>query len=139
MIGDRDLAQDVVQETYLRLYKHHEAHRPISVGWLYAVTRNLCRDALRQRRRIPELFAMEPEDTTPAFEGTITKSLAIRETLATLSPRDRECLWLYYYADFSTNDLAHALRISKAAVRARLHRARQRFAENWEEPHAEKS
>lgn len=140
VLGDRERAQDVAQEVFLRLYEHHAAHpqRLIAVGWLYTVTRNLCRDVLRQQRRRPEVFGMDRDapDSAVSWEGAVTTSVAIRQTLAELSPRDRECLWLYYYADLTVDDMAAALKLSPATIRTRLHRARHRFAKRWEGHHA---
>lgn len=132
---DRELAQDIVQEAFIRLYHQHQTHpeAPISVAWLYTVTRNLARDALRKRRRRPEVAFDTPLPPIAAGQRDQDTVLAVQQVLARLSRTDQECLWLFYYGDFSMKQIANALHLTQAAVRARLHRARRHFADLWEE------
>ncbi len=136
IIHDRELAQDVVQEAFFRLHRQHcqNPHVSISVGWLYAVTRNVALDARRKRKRDGVPFPIESEDmVSPNFESAVAMRLDVDKVLSQLSQKDRECLWLFYYAGLSTPEIAEALHMSNVSVRKRLHRARCRFSTIWKE------
>ena len=136
IVKDRELAQDVAQEAFLRLYQrlNERPGEPVSVGWLYAVTKNLARDMRRKTRRLSETFSLSDEDVpVGGFELGVVSRLDVMHIFGRLTARDRECLWLYYFAGLSTKDMAEALHISNDNVRTRLHRARERFLSLWKE------
>ena len=58
---------------------------------------------------------------------------SVRDALARLKPEDRECLYLFYYAELPTAAIAAHLRLPAATVRSRLWRARRRFLAAWNE------
>lgn len=100
------------------------------------MTRNLARDMVRKGNRDPATFPIAFDDIpTLGFESGITTRLDVNQVLAQLSARDRECLWLFYYAGLSTREISEALRVSNVSVRKRLHRVRRRFFTIWEEDH----
>lgn len=141
LVKDPMMAQDVVQETFLRLYRWHQRHpgQDVEVGWLYTVTRNLSYDALRDKKRRPIVMeeAEEIERVGDHAHGTRNETEALEssvlEVLENLEAADRECLTLFYYADFSTKEIAKRLNLSEGSVRTRLYRARLRFKELWGE------
>lgn len=132
--GDAGLAQDVSQETFLRLYqtlvRDPAAH--IRPGWLFAVARHVAIDALRRRRRRQrsELALLAaPDDTTDP-----TERLSVRHVVDSLPDADRQCLHLFYFAGWTIEEIAHEVGLSPGAIKTRLHRARRRFAQAWGEP-----
>lgn len=134
LTADRTLAQDVAQEAFLRLYRYHQDHPEVEIaaGWLYTVTRNLARDALRQRRRRRDHMTEKLEyGVQDSFEHTSTHRLMVQQVLQTLPKTDQECLSLFYFADYSVEQIAWRLHLTPTAVRTRLHRARRRFADHW--------
>ncbi len=141
LVKDSMMAQDVVQEAFLRLYRWHQRHpaQDVEVGWLYAVTRNLAYDALRDKKRRPIIMeeAIEIERFSDNSQATPNETEALAsavfEVLENLDAADRECLTLFYYADFSTKEIAKRLKLSEGSVRTRLYRARLRFKELWGE------
>lgn len=133
-----DLAMDITQETFLRLWRHLEVGEVIQNprAWLLRVARNLAEDHARssfqrngtsppqtmnevQARQPVPLENMEREETFAR----------LREELNQLSPADREVLTLRYALDYDTEQIAAALATSVTAVHMRLSRARQRLAE----------
>jgi RNA polymerase sigma factor (sigma-70 family) len=133
---DADTAQDIAQETFLRLEQWHNAHpeRRVHGGWLYTTARHLLIDKSRQRQRRPEVSwedggGAAPETTS--FETTVATRLSVERTLDALAPSDRECLLLFYYQDWSIDEISRHLGVKPATVRGRLFRARQRFAKAW--------
>lgn len=127
---DPDDAQDVVQEAFLRLVRWGRAHprEPASLAWMYTVTRNLAVDVLRRRRREMPTRVAEWVRVAPDLETRV----AARSTIDRLPPRDREVLWLFYYEDWSAEDIGRALDMTPNAVRLRLVRARRKLEHLWE-------
>ena len=136
-LGDRDWAEEVVQETFLR------AARQESIvserAWLFAVATNLVRDEARKearRRRHLELLreqakaeeAVEPEPLT--IERAEEAALA-RRALEQLGERDREAL-LMREEGLDYKEIAAALDLSVASVGTTLARARRRLVEAYE-------
>src|SRR5579875_47574 len=126
--GNPETAQDVAQETFLRLYRWHGTHpdRPITPGWLYTVAAHIAVDALRRERHRAESGNAD-DATTGDMTGQWDRGLILREALGRLSERDRECIWLFYYAEWSLAEVAAATHQSPAAVKQRLFRARKQW------------
>lgn len=129
---DHALAQDVVQETFFKLYRWHHRypHRTVTPGWLYRV---LVREIVSVQRR-PSLSLAPLDDgdiASPQYQEPLTK-VAVQTALLRLPLRDQECLWLFYYLDWPVAKIADTLGLSPDTVRGRLFRARQRFKKIWE-------
>lgn len=136
-LGDRDWAEEVAQETFLRAARQKEIVSERS--WLFAVATNLVRDEARKdarRRRHLELLAHEErerEDTVPqldAMESAENAAMA-RRALDALTERDREAL-LMREEGLDYNEIAAALELSVASVGTTLARARKRLVEAFE-------
>ena len=126
---DPALAQDVAQETFLRLLVWQRQHPLADPGpaWLFTVARNVAIDQLRRRRT----SAVREQASAPT-DPDLAQRLAVRDAVAALPPGDRACLWLFYYGDLSVAEIGSTLHLSPTAVKARLHRARRRFAAIWD-------
>jgi RNA polymerase sigma-70 factor (ECF subfamily) len=136
-LGDRDWAEEVAQETFLRAARQKEITNERS--WLFAVATNLIRDEARKdarRRRHLELLAQEErdrQDTVPqvvAMENA-ENAAAARRALEALTERDREAL-LMREEGLDYNEIAAALELSVASVGTTLARARKRLVEAFE-------
>ena len=136
-LGDRDWAEEVAQETFLRAAGQKEILSERS--WLFAAATNLVRDEARKdarRRRHLELLAHEErerEDTVPqvdAMESAENAAMA-RRALEALTERDREAL-LMREEGLDYNEIAAALELSVASVGTTLARARKRLVEAFE-------
>ena len=136
-LGDRDWAEEVAQETFLRAARQKEIVSERS--WLFAVATNLVRDEARKdarRRQRLELLATEErerQDTVPqvvAMEDA-ENAAAARRALEALSDRDREAL-LMREEGLDYNEIAAALDLSVASVGTTLARARRRLVDAFE-------
>ena len=133
--GDPALAEDLAQESYLRVLRAEGAPRdPLHLrGYLFSTATNLLRDHRRWRRRRPEVA---PEETpAAAAPGTQLRDQHpsdlrgdLGRFLARLEPRARQLLWLAHVEGWSHADLAAVLGLQEASVRVLLFRARQRLA-----------
>jgi RNA polymerase sigma-70 factor, ECF subfamily len=126
LLGDRYLAEDVVQETMLRAWRHcgHFSAEKGSVrGWLLRVAHNIAMDKLRMRRSRPtevaESSAPEPyvEDHTQA----VVTALHIRQMLAQLSPGHRSVIEQVYLNGLTAAEAAAVLGIPEGTVFSRAY------------------
>ncbi|MEW5761963.1 MAG: RNA polymerase sigma factor SigX [Bacillota bacterium] len=134
IVGDGTAADDVTQETFLRLYRSPPPDMTNIRAWLFRVAANLAANHLRSERRRAHREAAQTARTGP-WEGAedVADSVLRRDetsrvqaALAKLSARDRACLWLRY-SGASYAEIAAALGIKRNAVGTVLARARARF------------
>ena len=136
---DADLALDIAQEAFLRLWKHWEAgaeeiQNPRA--WLMRVARNLAEDFAKSAFRkngttpMPIMNGVSSRDLQPLDIMERNEAFAkIRATLAALPIGDRDILTLRYALDYDAGQIAEVLGINPTAVHMRLSRARQKLAE----------
>ena len=124
---DRFQAEDLVQETLLRAWRHPEmmAASPGSVrGWLFTVARNLFIDQWRRRRNHPEVVT---DQLPERLEGDDTEQLLlswmVAEAVRTLSEDHRTVLLHCYYQGRSVAECAQRLGIPEGTVKSRTHYA----------------
>ncbi|HVC82921.1 MAG TPA: sigma-70 family RNA polymerase sigma factor [Chloroflexota bacterium] len=136
MVGSREQAEDLAQDTLIKAYEAMERRRPgqqFTAGWLFRIARNTAIDALRHKRLISWLpFGVEHEHILPArgdFAGKLAERELVREVLAQMPPRYRECLLLRTVVGMSNVDIAQALGITARNANTLLFRARERFRE----------
>ena len=140
MLGNAQDAEDGAQETFLRAYKslkRYDQTRPFST-WLLSIAAHYCIDQIRRRRvplvAIEELPVPDVPDPQPGLEtqvGRNEEQNRIRKLLDILEPADRAAVVMYYWYDFSYDEICHALSLTTSAVKSRLHRARRAMAEHW--------
>jgi RNA polymerase sigma-70 factor (ECF subfamily) len=129
--GDRQLADDLMQEAYFRFLRasrayESESHRRNS---LYLIATNLVRD----HRRRPAVLPL-PDKELPALQvdGDLAKRTErrtdLQRAMQQLKPRERQMLWLAYAQGESHKDIAAALGLKSASVRLLLFRARRKLA-----------
>lgn len=147
MIGDRERAEDLVQEAFLRVYRHldrFDRSRKFST-WIYTIASNLAKNELRNRSRSPvvtleqvrpgpeeEPRPVEFEDSEhrpdAMYERRNLKALVDR-TVARLSSHHREVFVLRELEGKSYEEIAEIMHCNLGTVKSRLNRARQSFAE----------
>ena len=136
-LGDRDWAEEVAQETFLRAVRQETITSERS--WLFAVATNLIRDEARKdarRRRHMELLreqakAEEAVDPEPLTIERAQEAAIARKALDMLTERDREAL-LMREEGLDYTEIAAALELSFASVGTTLARARRRLVEAYE-------
>jgi len=134
-LGDRDLAQDVFQETFLRAFRAYgrlptEAnHR----AWLYKIASNACHDAHRQRARSP----LPLDESVPAPDRLDSSTHVLAQEVAafvrSLPARQRQSVVLRKFQGMDYDEIAAVLGCSAEAARANvyqgLRKVRTHFAE----------
>ena len=147
MLGDPEDAEDAAQETFLKAYDHlrrYDQQRSFST-WLLSIAAHHCIDQLRKRRitflsmdTFPDL---DIPDANPGPEAAFHRhedQQRIQDLLTSLSPQDRAAVVMYYWYDFSYEEIAESLKLTVSAVKSRLHRARLSLAQAWTEQEAKK-
>jgi len=133
MLREPDAAQDVVQDTFVRLIAHVEAGGALTNarGWLYTVAAHACRD--RQRRLARWLPWIAERDTRRAPESPDRRdgTSAALDAIRTLAPRDRLLVALRAQG-LSYREIAGAAGIRTASVGRLLARALDRLQEKLE-------
>ena len=132
--GNERLADDLLQETYYRFLRatvpfENDEHRK---NYLFRIATNLVND---QRRRpfmeIPSDAIVEVPDLTahanPADRAA--RRLDLHKALGQLKPRERSMLWLAYAQGWSHEEIATAIGVKTASLKAMLHRARHRLVD----------
>ncbi|MFE5239439.1 MULTISPECIES: sigma-70 family RNA polymerase sigma factor [unclassified Streptomyces] len=127
--GDRQRAEDLLQETLVRAWLHPEAFdapydsmRP----WLFTVARRLAIDARRSRQARPAEVSDVVLESAPAHEDTADSAvhaLDVREAVRTLSPEHRAVLVQIYFRGLSVGETARTLGIPAGTVKSRSYYA----------------
>ncbi|GHI86108.1 hypothetical protein Sxan_34720 [Streptomyces xanthophaeus] len=127
--GDAQRAEDLVQETLVRVWQHpevlasaHDSMRP----WLFTVARRLAIDARRARLSRPQEVDPEGLEQAPAPEDAVAGSVTaidVRRAVGSLGPEHREVLLQVYFRDRSVAEAAAELGIPAGTVKSRTYYA----------------
>ena len=134
MLGDRAEAEDVTQESLLRLWKAApgwDATRAKITTWLYRVTSNLCIDRLRKSNRNSGDEVPEVADETPGIDLKLQATAwaqALQHALQTLPDRQRQAMILRHIEDLSNPEISDIMEISVEAVESLVSRGKRALA-----------
>ncbi len=130
LTGDRSGAEDVVQETLLRAWRHPEVAQDSersARAWLFTVARNMIIDERRSarfRREVGSLDSVpEPEGPGAADVNAALDRLLVGDAVAQLSTEHRAVIRRSYYLGWTTAQIAADLDIAEGTVKSRLHYA----------------
>jgi RNA polymerase sigma-70 factor (ECF subfamily) len=137
-LGDRGLAEEMVQETFVRAWRAAERFDPLSGSvrtWLFAICRNLLVDAARARAVRPPLAS--PGDvtdrpaTTDALDA-IVSSWQVDEAMRELSPEHRHAVDAVLVRDRPYQEVADELGLPVGTVKSRVYYALRALRDNLE-------
>jgi RNA polymerase sigma-70 factor (ECF subfamily) len=141
ILQDRAEAEDVAQETLLRLWKDAGRYQPTAKvsTWLHRIAHNLCIDRLRARRERSSDHT--PEARTSDEPASLLQekrvATAVEDALATLPERQRAALTLVHFQGFGNIEAAQILDIGVDALESLLARGRRSLREQLAEHRAE--
>jgi len=133
LTGDPQVAEEVLQDTFVRAYRHRASLRTdvSPVPWLYRVALNLCYSRLA-RRRLPEEpigdTTVELRDHAPEPAELIEREelrQSVRRGVAALPEKHQLVIVLYYLQGLSLQETAEALGIRLGTAKSRIHYALQ--------------
>jgi RNA polymerase sigma-70 factor (ECF subfamily) len=146
-IGDRDRAEDLVQEVFIRVHRHlHRFDRTKKFStWIYTIASNLAKNELRNRSRNPLVFfqsmrsEQDEEDRPLQFEDATSRPddmyrkrhlrQLVEESVAALPAHHRQVFVLRELEGKSYEEIADITACNLGTVKSRLNRARSAFAE----------
>ena len=144
-VGNYDDAQDIVQETFIRVYKNRNAYRPVAKfsTWLYTISGNLARTHLR-RKKTAAMFSIfrragddrvgerEIPDSRYNADKEVEQSFraeAVQKALASLDIIHREIIVLSDIQELSYEEICEITGLKMGTVKSRLNRARAQLRE----------
>ena len=140
VVGDTQLAEDIAQEVFLRIWRrpdHYLPERGRFVTWLLSVARNGAVDQIRTRgrRRRHETAGEESARELPADEGRDPALMAqvaderqkVRRALASLPPEQRRVIEMAYYGGYTQQEIAAMLSQPLGTVKTRIRLGMQKL------------
>jgi RNA polymerase sigma-70 factor (ECF subfamily) len=141
MLNQKQEAEDVVQETFLRVYKNldrYDENQKFST-WIYRIATNLCIDRLRKRKPSYSIDAemtdgegtdwhsmLASDDAGPDEELILSETQQnIREAIQTLPDKYKSVVILRYLHDMSLQEIGEVLEMPVTTVKTRVHRGRE--------------
>jgi RNA polymerase sigma-70 factor (ECF subfamily) len=128
IVGDVELARDAVHDAFVRAVRHRKRYRGGSdiEPWLWRIVVNASRKRARRADDLPAATVEIAAPSTP-LNGDL------RALVASLPERQRQALFLRYYADLDYQSIAEALGVKPGTVAASLHGAHQTLRRRLEE------
>ena len=128
-----DVAEDLCQQTYMKLWEYIETIHSKNIfqqrAWLYTVAKNVRNDYLRYKSGHNQNFIwQELLDSDKLIEPNLEESILIHKAMDEITKEDRELLNMAQY--LTSNEIGEVLDISASAVRSRIQKAKQRLAES---------
>ncbi len=128
--GNMHQAQDITQETFLRVYKHldrFDSSKPVG-PWVFKIAGNICRNWLRDNREVPVALTDNLiQSTNPGPEEIYLEKEGEREVMHALYNMPliyREVLLLRHVGELSYTEICDALSLELSQVKNRLYRGR---------------
>lgn len=120
IVRDRALAEDVVQDSFVRIVNSARKYRPGTngYGWICKITQNVALSALRREKR--QLCVNIDDCLNVSDGGDLAESsaahLTVGSALGQLTQQERQVIYYKYFADYTLRDIAALTGISKSAV-----------------------
>lgn len=120
-------ADDIIQETCINAYRSFSSLKDTALfkSWIISIARNKCNDYFRQLAKNMEIPIDEITEGHPPYGRMgVTASSPVEETLQKLGDKDKQVLYLYYFREYTQNEIARRIGIPLGTVKSRLHTAR---------------
>jgi len=143
-VGNRSDAEDIVQETFLRVYKNKHYYKEIAKfsTWVYTIASNLAKTELRRRKR-HKIFSVSnfvneerdydipDKDHSPErkVDGTLKEDI-IQKAIEKLPPKFKEVIILRDVQGFAYEEISQILNIPLGTVKSRVNRGRLKLQED---------
>jgi RNA polymerase sigma-70 factor (ECF subfamily) len=151
LVGKRDLAEDLAQDVFLRVYRSRKRYVPGSKfsTWLFTITNNVASNALRTLSRRKEVHVAPRPNESGAFtlDGSVAAASAlmptrqldkaelrqlVQESLVVLNDRQRMAVLLAKFECLNYHEIGEIMEMSPQAIKSLLSRAREKLRETLE-------
>lgn len=134
ILSDPYLAEDVVQETVIRIQQTAKTYqfRNSEREWIMTIARNIAIDTLRKRQREIVQEEIRAEKLTTDDESGFYKNDGFLQLIEPLGETDKQIVSLYLIGGLKHREIAHILSMSVGAVKKRYERAIKRIAQEME-------
>ena len=133
ILKDREEAEDVVQETFIRVFNKIDTFKEKSglYTWIYAIALNLSRDRMRMKQDMLELKdeLIGNNDLEAQVEMNIDKEL-LRKEIFEMNSLYREILVLFYFEELSIKEISNLLNEKEGTIKSKLFRGRNILKES---------
>lgn len=128
LMHDRAAAEDVLQETFVKIMRHGAAYRDAEakLRWLYRVADNCCFDALKRRRDRPPPLALA-DDLEPRAHPTVVERLQAAGALGRLPTSERQVAVLAFVDGLTQDQIATEIGWSRQTINRKLRAIRDRL------------
>ncbi len=135
ILGDRFLAEDVVQETFLRVQQNAKSYqfRNSEREWIMTIAHNIAIDILRKRKKEIVQEEIISHREIPAAEIDCDNDIGFLQLIEPLNELDRQIVSLHLISGLKHREIAHILNMSVSAVKKRYERAIKRISHEMEE------
>ena len=146
MVGDRDEAEEIAQETFVKAYIHADKYKTIAKfsTWLYTIGTNLVRNRIRSKKRAPQIFSLwgrgrdsdeddrqidleDPKRGPDRVFNDVQLSEVINDAIQKIPEKYRTSFVLREINQLSYEEIAAATGLKLGTVRSRINRARNYF------------
>lgn len=152
ILGDKEAAEDLAQETFMRIYRARNGYEPQAKfsTWLYRIANNLASNTKRSKSRRKEvqfgsgetgpLSTRPPVQNLPEKSGLMPARMhdkaellnIVRQAMETLNERQHVAMLLNKFEEMSYADIAETLEMTPSAVKSLLSRARENLKDHLE-------
>ena len=126
---DRALADEIAQETFVRLFQEVTKGREFTNqrSYVFSIASNLMREHWHRSKRFEELPIEERESSFVSMDEDVDRRIDFAESYKKLSDIQRALLWLAYVERYDHSEIAVMLNLKKNSVRVLLYRAREKM------------
>ena len=123
---NRETAEDLTQETFLKFLKSDYQERGIGIRYLYTIARNLCIEEARRKKQDPL-----PEDLSDEGKGAddIVEQIRVRQALMKLPDKDRDLIIMRFVNEESITDICKLMGMSRFALYRKLKSLQRKLIE----------
>ncbi|TMU84975.1 sigma-70 family RNA polymerase sigma factor [Bacillus sp. BHET2] len=129
MTGDREIAEEVIQEVFMKLWKNHSPYdrsKGKFSSWLLTMTRNTCLDAIRKRKKHESVEYIEKDSLQVSYDTPDDqlewkeKGAAIRACIHSLKDDQQKIVQLFYFKGLTQQSIAESTDIPLGTVKGRI-------------------
>lgn len=129
ILKNDDDACDAIQETLMSAYKNFNSlnNKSYFGTWITRILINKCYDIIKQNKKVSSINQMMEKDENASYYDVYKEESLVENVLSKIDPDLKVVTVLYYYDEFSVNEIAEMLNIPEGTVKSRLSRSRDKL------------